>query len=224
MSCLESFLFFTLTLGYFILLIWGLVLSRNNDVIQLTNVLLLVIVGLIYDNLIIALGSFIGEGQMLESLSYGRYWLHALFTPTLIIFAWGICSRSHLSWARKTSSKYLAFTLTAGLILYELFTSIRGLELEPKWQNGILTYENISQSGTPVMIIFITLILSIVGIIFIIKFRFYWLFTGILVMALGSVLGAWLKFEPLMNILEFVLIVSLLLTKRFLVHNEKAAV
>jgi ABC-type multidrug transport system permease subunit len=105
-----------------------------------------------------------------------------------------------------------------------LFTSIRGLELEPKWQNGILTYENISQSGTPVMIIFITLILSIVGIIFIIKFRFYWLFTGILVMALGSVLGAWLKFEPLMNILEFVLIVSLLLTKRFLVHNEKAAV
>jgi hypothetical protein len=218
---METFLFFALGFGYLVLLIWALKLSGNDGLFNLSNVLLLVIFGLIYDNVIIAIGSFIGEGLLLENLNYIRYWLHALFTPTLILFAWSICSWSHLPWAKKTFWKVLAYLLTTGLILYELFTSVRGLNLEPTWENGILTYDSTGHSGSPFMVIIITLVLGIVGIIFFIKFRFYWLIAGIVVMTLGSILGMWLTYAPLMNVWEFVLILSLLLTKQYLIKNVK---
>ncbi|GAB3804842.1 hypothetical protein [Virgibacillus kimchii] len=212
---METFIFFALGIGYICLFIWVLFLSRTHGLFSLTNVLLLVIIGLIYDNFIIALGRYIGEGNTLESLSYVRFWLHALFTPTLILFAWSICFKSDLSWAKKAYWKVLASLITVGLILYELITSVRGLELEPNWENGVLTYDSAGQAAGPFMVIAITLVLGIVSVIFIVKFHYYWLFIGILLMVLGSILGIWLKYSPLMNILEFVLILSLVLTKRF---------
>lgn len=215
---METMLFFVLGFGYLILFIWGIMLSKKHGWRDWTNVILLVIIGLIYDNFIIAFGSFIGEGTTLENLSYGRFWLHALFTPTLILFAWSICFKSHLPWTKNMIWKSMAYLPTIGLILYELFTSVRGLELEPNWENGVLTYDSAGQSDAPLMIILITVVLGIVGIIFIVKFRFYWLFFGILIMTSGSILGIWIQADSLMNILEFIFIVSLLLTKRFLVR------
>lgn len=218
---METFLFFSLGFGYICLFIWGLILSRNHGLLNLSNVLLLVIIGLVYDNLIIALGRFIGEGNTLESLSYVRFWLHALFTPTLILFAWSICFRSDFPWTKNIFWKILAYLMTIGLILYELLASVRGLKVESNWKNGILTYESVGQSASPFMVILITLVLGIVGILFIVKFRFYWLFIGTFVMTFGSILTNWIKYFPLMNVLEFLLIVSLLLTKQFLVRLEK---
>jgi len=87
---MDTFIFFMLVFGYVCLLIWGLLLAKGHGFLNLGNLLLLVILGLVYDNLIIATGRFIGEGSVLENLSYVRFWLHALFTPTLILFAWYI--------------------------------------------------------------------------------------------------------------------------------------
>src|SRR5699024_10201171 len=117
----------------------------------------------------------------LKGLSNARFWIHALFTPTLILFAWSICFEIGLPWAKKTFWKGLAYFLTIGLIIYELVTVVKKLELEPKWNKGVLTYENVLQSDYPVMVIFITLILGIVGFILIKKFHFYWLFIGTIV-------------------------------------------
>ncbi|AXI07719.1 hypothetical protein CUC15_01405 [Oceanobacillus zhaokaii] len=111
--------------------------------------------------------------------------------------------------------------MTIGLILYELFSSIRGLELEPNWKNSVLTYQNASQSDIPVMVIFITLGLGIVGFVLLRKFRFPWLFIGIVVMLLGSVLAVWYDKFPIMNVLEILLIVSLLITKQFQVRKKQ---
>ncbi|MFD1849750.1 hypothetical protein [Oceanobacillus bengalensis] len=218
---MDTFLYFFLGFGYVCLFIWGLTLSRNHKLFNLTNVLLLVIIGLIYDNLIIAFGRFIGEGNVLESLSYARFWLHALFTPTLILFAWNICFRADLQWAKKAFWKVFAYLMTIGLILYELLTSVKGLKLGPNWKNGVLTYDSVGQSASPLMVILIAIVLAIVGILFIVKFRFYWLFIGTVIMILGSVLVIWIKNFPIMNVLEFIFIVSLLLTKQFLVRSEK---
>ncbi|AXI07720.1 hypothetical protein CUC15_01410 [Oceanobacillus zhaokaii] len=53
---MDTFLFFLLGFGYLCLFIWGIFLARKHGWLNLTNVLLLVILGLIYDNLMIALG------------------------------------------------------------------------------------------------------------------------------------------------------------------------
>ncbi|MCM3388293.1 hypothetical protein M3649_09120 [Ureibacillus chungkukjangi] len=216
---MNTIIYFLLAFGYLGLLIWGLALSKNN-LWNLTNVLLLVIVGLVYDNLIIALGKFIGEGEMLKVLSYPRFWLHTLFTPTLILFAWSICYTLDLSWAKKTYWKVSFSFLTIGLILYELLTSVMNLELKANHENGVLNYESI-ESTSPVMVIFVTLVLLIAGIILLKKFHFYWLLIGTIIMILGSILAIWVRTFPIMNILEILLITSLVLTKQLLVKESK---
>ena len=52
--------------------------------------LLIVLAGLAYDTLIILLGRFIGEGDLLKTLNAGRYLVHGLATPAMIIFGFGI--------------------------------------------------------------------------------------------------------------------------------------
>lgn len=215
---METFISFLLGFGYVFLWIWGFFLANKYGFMKLTNVLLLVIFGLIYDNFIIASGKFIGEGMVLENLSYVRYWLHALFTPTLILFAWTIYFSACLPWAHKKPLKVLAFLLTIGLIFYEWSTSIKVLKLEPSLKNGLLTYESVGKAVSPVMVIIITLALGVVGLLLMIKLRFFWLLAGTLVMILGGILAIWIKNFPVLNVSEFVLIVTLLLTKQ---HIEK---
>jgi hypothetical protein len=186
-----------------------------------THFLLFVIFGLTYDNLIIAFGRFIGEGKVLECFSYVRFWLHALFTPTLIIFAWNIYFRTSLLWAKRKFLKALAYTITISLILYELFTSVKGLQLEPNWRNRVLTYESTGQSMIPITVIMITLIFGIIGLLFMMKFRYSWLFIGNLIMISGGILTTWIQNFPTMNVLEFLFITSLLLTKQYLVRTLK---
>ncbi|MFA1818854.1 hypothetical protein ACDX78_01405 [Virgibacillus oceani] len=118
--------------------------------------------------------------------------------------------------------KVLAYLLTIALILYDLFTSVQRLKLEPTWKNSILTYDSVEQSGIPIMVILITLILGAVGLLLIMKFRFYWLFIGTLIVISGGILNIWVKYYPMMNILELLLIVSLLLTKQFLLQKKSS--
>lgn len=211
--------FFCLGIGYSCLLIWVVFLAKKVGVFNLMNVLLLVIFGLVYDNLIMAFATFIGEGNVLQLLSYIRYWLHALFTPTLILYAFAVSFRAGLPWAKKTYWKAFAYLLTSGLILYELLTSVKGLKLEPHWKNGVLSYESVGQSVTPVMVMVITLILVIVGFLFIVQYRFIWLFIGTLVMIVGGIIAAWTKSSLMMNGAEFLFIISLLFTYLFLIRD-----
>src|SRR5690625_57749 len=215
---MNTVLFFVLGFSYVLLFIWGLVFTKNLGLMNLTNVFLLVIFGLIYDNLILAFGKFIGEGNLLQSLSYVRFWLHALFTPTLILFAWKISYRTDTHWAKKKFWKALANILTIGLIFYELFSSAIGLKLEPTCNHGVLSYESAGQSNSPLMVIIITLVLVIVGFNLIIEYRFFWLFIGTLIIISGAILSIWIKSFPIMNVIEYLFIVSLLLTMHFFVR------
>lgn len=142
---METFLFLFLGFAYLCLFIWELLQVKKYGIRNHANFLILVIFGLVYDNLIIAFGRFIGEGNTLEALSKIRYWFHALFTPTLILFAWNVFHKTSLLSMRQTLWKLLAYVLTIGFIIYELLTSIIGMKLEPKWEDGVLTYENVTQ-------------------------------------------------------------------------------
>ncbi len=216
-----SFLYLFLGFSYLCLFIWGIFLARKSGLLQLTHLLLLVIIGLIYDNLIIAIGKFIGEGNVLERLSYVRFLLHALFTPTLILFAFGICKRLGLPWSKKTIWKIVFSLTTLGLILYELLASVSGLELEPNWEDGILTYTSNGHSDSPIMVIIVTVILGIIGFILTRKFHFPWLLLGTIIMISGGILTIWIKNSSIMNLLELLLMIALLITWQFQVKYQK---
>lgn len=85
---MDPYIYGLYSLIYVFLFLWGLKLPLKYRVFSLLNVLLLVTFGLIYDNLVLAMGSMIGKGSFLEGLNKIRYWFHAFFTPLLIVFAW----------------------------------------------------------------------------------------------------------------------------------------
>lgn len=159
-----------------------------------------------------ASGKFIGEGNTLKNLNYARFYLHGFLTPTLILFAWNIYSKGKFPFANSVFSKAFAIVITIGLISYEFLTTIRGLTIHPVWKNGMLTYENISASTSNLMIIVITGIILIISILLIIKFHFFALITGTILVALSAILSAWIEPLPIMNIIEFVFIITLLIT------------
>lgn len=213
---MNTIIYFLLGLGNFFLLLLGIYLARKYGFSSIGNVILFVLLGLVYDNVMIALGRYIGEGTTLESLSIVRYWLHALFTPTLILFAWSTYYRTGLPSAKKTIWKVIAAVSTIGLILYELFTTIAGLDLKPIWKNGVLTY---GASSNAIMVVVITVVIGIVGFILMKKFCFPWLFIGTTTMISGGILASWINNFPIMNVLEVLFMVSLLLTKQFQDQN-----
>ena len=211
---MSTIIFYLFSFGYICLLIWGFFLAQNKFS-HTSNVLLLVIVGLIYDNVIIASGKFIGEGALLQTLSYLRFYLHAIVTPTLILFAWSMYDHINVEEPDpQPSFKILAYLITIGLISYELMTLITGLELMAKREYGLLTYDTTSSMGMPMMIIIVMIVLGLVGFILLRVERNFWMLLGTILTFIGSILTIWFKHPALMNGFEFLLIVSLLITKQ----------
>lgn len=207
--------FYILALVYLILFVGELVYIKKHSFQIYLNVLVLVLFGLLYDNLMIASGASIGEGDTLEVLSKVRYILHALFTPTLLLFALGVCLHLNLITIKKMLWKGSTYLLTIGFILYELFTSVFGMELVPKWKYGILTYESTATTGFPIMIIMIYLAFIVIGFWLVKRYRFPWLLLGTVIMIVGGVITIWIKFEPMMNFCELLFMLSLVITRRF---------
>lgn len=211
-----------LVISYILLFIWGIFLFRSelqfNKKFRFdeTMYIFFVIFALLYDNVIILFGSKIGEGNVLETLSSVRFFFHAIFTPTLILFIWKICERLNLQVATTNLSKIIAYIFTIILIVYELYSSVIPLQLQVSYEHTILTYKSI-ENKTPWMIIVVMVTLSIIAIIFVHKFRFYILFAGITLVVIGFLFVTLLG-EPIMNIFELFLLISLLLTKRFQIH------
>lgn len=207
--------FLFLAIVYFFIFVGELVYINKHGFQIYFSVLLLVLVGLLYDNLMIASGKWIGEGGTLEFLSKIRYILHVIFTPTLLLFALGVSLHLNLIAMKKMLWKGLAWLVTFGLILYELFTSVFGMKLEPKWKYGLLTYESTADSNFPLMIMVIHLVFIVIGFWLVKKYRFPWLFLRTIFMILGGVLTIWIKFEPMMNFCELLFMLSLVMTRRF---------
>ena len=210
--CVDTLIYFFLTFTYILLLIRAIYMIKREGLFNYSTIfLLLVMIGLIYDNGIIALGRFIGEGNLLQNLNIVRFLWHALFTPTLIIFGYQICKQLNFSWTHKSYFRIGFIFLTISLIIYELATSMRGNNLEPKWNHGVIIYQAGNHSF-PFMILIVTMVLFIISILLIKKCHSYILFYGIVLMGLGSIISNWMDYPPLMNILEFFLIYTLVKT------------
>ncbi len=212
---MDTILFAAYALAYVVLLAWGVALAARHGWWTPANIPLLVVAGLVYDNTVLAAGRVIGEGALLEGLNYGRFWIHALVTPLLVVFAWHAVARTGASWARTRPAAAVAVLVTAGLVVLEL-THVVGLELTARTEHGILSYAEAETSGgPPIMVLVVGLVLLAAGVLVWRRQRWVWLLVGTLLMLVGSAVPVPVESGAVTNAFELVLLTSILATKSF---------
>jgi hypothetical protein len=115
---------------------------------------------LVADNLILAGGSLLSEGALLEALSGLRFIGHAFVTPLLVLAARALAETSEVRWAARAATRITTVVLTAALVALGVMTDLVGLELAPILEGGILRYHDPS-GGAPVAAI-VTLVAVLV--------------------------------------------------------------
>lgn len=216
---MDSIIFLAFAVAYLALIVF---LWKGSKKFYLSSVLFLVLVALVYDNFILGIGRFVGEGDLLEALNLGRFWLHALCTPTLIIFSLAILQEAGIKWAKSKIAIVLTIILFITAIVIEFMTELIGLSIAPDKKYGALSYSSVAEaSGPPLMIIIVIVALLIAAITLAKRFKWWWMLVGIILMTISS--AAVLIDIPsnaLSNLSELFLLFSLVLTKKhFTVSN-----
>lgn len=215
---MDTTLFFFFTGAYIFLLVWALVRQKSWNYMSL---LYFVLLGLIYDNGIIALGKWIGEGALLENLSLWRFWTHAFFTPLLTLFAWGALHHAGIEWARKKSVFYGALLFTAALIALELALETVGLEIGAVREYGVLRYTSAEEGGgPPIMVLLVIIPLFIAGLTLWKRIGWKWMLIGTIIMTIGSAIPIPVDSSAITNAFELILLTSLVLTKLHVEQRE----
>ena len=170
-----------------------------------------VIAGLVYDNLVLGAGRWVGEGALLEALSWPRFVVHALATPLLVIVGFGAARSFGLRWAARRDLHAAACSVAVVLLLWGLVTEVVGLDLRPEWAGGVLSY-GAATSATPVPAIATILVLLAFGAMLWRTCGWPWLALGAAVMFAASGLGG---VSPLLtNVGELALAAALVATER----------
>lgn len=210
---MDTVLFFGFAAAYALLFIWGITLASRHGWITPANLPLLVVAGLLYDNLAIASGRYLGEGQLLEAMSYGRFWLHALLTPLLVIWSWHAIRRAGVRWAATRWAALVAVLITAALIALEIFTTLAGLDLEATVEYGVVSYsDSAPPSGPPLMVLFVAAALIFAGFLLWRSQQWIWLLVGTVLLAVGSGVPLPLESGAVTNLFELILLTSVIAT------------
>lgn len=218
---MDTFLYFLYTFLYTALLIRGLYGIRKQELAKWSSVIYIVILPLIYDNLILATGKWIGEGELLESLNFSRFCLHALITPLLVMYSIGTLRESGIEWAKKKWLVIVGIIYTIGLMVFEFSVEVVGLEIEVVKEYGVVSYSNVEEAtGPPIMVLFVTLILIVASAIVWKKTKWPIFFIGAIVMTIGSAVPLNIESGAVTNAFELFLIFTLIWTKRRLITGQ----
>lgn len=213
---MDTILYFLFTAAYIGLFIWGLSRQRSWNFMSF---IYLVLLGLVYDNSMIALGKFIGEGPLLENLNLLRFWSHALLTPTLVLFSYGALRQAAVDWSEKRIVGIIAILYTIALIVVELSLETFNMELMVEKEYGILRYVSAEpSSGPPVMILLVTVVLLAAGAILWKKAKWKWMLIGAAIMTIGSAVPIPVDSSAATNAFELFLLITLMWTK---IHLER---
>ena len=120
---------------------WNLFRQRGQHPLMLG--LLINSFGLIYDNLILGIGSWVPM-HILEILSVLRFVLHALFTPTMVLTGLYIANENNLSWAVSPTMHRFTALVVVLLVLVGIKEHLLDYETYPVClQNGLVHYSAI---------------------------------------------------------------------------------
>lgn len=193
-------------IGVHMVLGWQWLRLRRPSELRFAPIAAAVLVGLIFDNIILALGSPLGPGNFLRALSAPRYWIHAIGTPLLILLVLEIGSRCGLSW---TQRRRWTWTLLAFVgIGFGLGNDGFGQKLKYSTSGGVARYANEAVKGPPVSSIAVIIIMITVSVM--IWQRGYSPMMAVcsLVMLVGAAVGA--SFPLLGNLAECFFVIALL--------------
>lgn len=215
---MDFWIYSIITFAYIILLFAMITsVSRTGRWFYYPILLVILALGLAYDNGIIAAGHTIGEGKLLMMLSSLRFWIHAFVTPGLILVGYYILRRSGASFASRAYIRISAWALTLVLILYQIFAQtlheVKNLQLVQEY--GVLRYTAEGTSGPPIMVIVVGFVLLFIGIIIIFRQKWVWMFVGTALLFIGQAVPLPFESSAATNIFELILIISLWVTIRF---------
>ncbi|MFC4409639.1 hypothetical protein ACFOZY_04205 [Chungangia koreensis] len=215
-------LFFALfTIVYIGLLVWGLKGISTKAFKKWTSVLFVVVGALIYDNFILAIGDWIGEGELLKNLNAARFWFHAFITPLLVIFSIGTLRESGVAWVKKCWVTIIALLYMIAAIVMEVISVTADLQLKVDKAYGVVSYSSAEgPNGPPIMILMITLAMLVVSAILWKKTGWYVFFIGVVIMTIGSAVPLEIESNAITNLFELILLTSLMWTKRKLLKDE----
>ncbi len=163
----------------FAFLVWRVSNTRKNNYVWL---LWLVFAGLFYDTLIIGVGKFVGEGNLLKALNAGRFYVHGLLTPTMIIFGYGVLRKAGIQWTQSRTAHIVTCVVATFLIALGAYSDILQLDLRTKIVADTLRYVNEGGiKGPPIPAILTILFLIVAGVSL-------WRNTGWMWLAIGAIL------------------------------------
>jgi hypothetical protein len=143
---MSAALFPLYTLAQIALTIWGARLYVSPRSLPLL-LAVLVSAGLIYDNLIIAIGAQVGIGSTLELLSLPRFVIHGLLTPALLLTGHDFAQRAGIRWVQSPSVTRFAWGVTLVLVAAGMVQGVLTIHLQPACIDGIVRYaERISDT------------------------------------------------------------------------------
>lgn len=216
---MDTVLYFFFTAAYILLVVWAFKQQQSWNFMAF---LYLVLLGLIYDNGIIAIGKFIGESTLLETLNLLRFWSHAFFTPLLVLFCWGALNQAGIKWAKRKFVFYGFLLYTAVLIAIELALETWSLDIIPEQQYGVLRYVSAeTASGPPIMVLLVTIVLIFTGVVLWKKIGWKWMLIGAVVMGIGSAVPIPVESSAATNAFELFLLSTLVWTKNHVETYEK---
>lgn len=183
--------------------------------------LLLPIAAVVYDNAMVAAGSFIGDGQMLEILSFPRFLGHALLTPVWIVTAVafatraGAFSRRAVTWARGS------WVLYGVLVAVGLVNSVVLLRYELVEQVDLVYYTNGGGiPGPPLPSVVMVLVVIACGAIVLKRTRWPWMLAGAVFELVAAAIPTALVGFVVANSGEVVLAAALVATEAFLQRSS----
>ncbi|MBW6433870.1 hypothetical protein KZ829_08990 [Actinoplanes hulinensis] len=204
-----STLFGLITVAETVLLGMVIALRRRRPDWALT-LLILVLLGLIWDNAVIAMGATVGEGDTLEALSFPRYAAHGILVPLLIMVGVGLARRHDVRFFSGATVPAVFGAVTVLLITIGIWLDIVTLDLEPARYADTLRYTNAAAHGPPIPAVATILILIAIGALLLARARWPWLLAGSIAMfaaAAAAVAGFWIG-----NVGELILILTIWFT------------
>lgn len=213
---MDSLIFLGFAVAYLALLVWGLALLVRRKRLIPSDLALLVVLGLVYDNSVIGLGGTIGESGTLEGLNAARYWLHAFLTPLLVLVAWHVVIRTGVRWARTVWAAAIALGATAALMVYEMIVGALPMRLSADWEYGALSYGNDdAPAGPPIMVLIVALALLLAGILIWVREKWPWLAIVTILMVAGSAVSLPIPSAAITNAFELILLIGIMATIAF---------
>lgn len=213
---MDTVLFLGFASAYALLLAWSIILMVRRGRILPSDLVMFVLAALVYDNAVLGLGSFIGEGGALEALNGARYWLHAFVTPLLVLVAWDIMVCAGVRWARRTWATIVALAITGTLIVYEIVVGAASARLVAEREYGILSYSNENApDGPPLMVLLVAAALLIAAVYVWKRQRWVWLFIVTVLMVIGSAVPFDIPSGAATNAFELALLIGVVATIAF---------